>query len=208
MSLTDIIDNTFYEIHRLPAKAFYGMFNWTKYTTSKIETSAGYGALASYLGSIITLSFSGDYPFQPFDHGVMLGGGLFLGVVYGVQLAKNYKESEIARKREDALESQMLEGVIDYEETLQRYNRRKEAPWYALSMPLWAGFIGLYSFLGGIDITDPMIITMGVSAIASTNFLYGARYVLTTELNKKKPRKNKRLRKKDEIIKSAGSRQK
>lgn len=190
MSLTDIIDKMFYEMHRLPATVFHKVCNWTKYTTSRIETGFGYLTLATYLGSAATITYIGTAKSTDMiDRSTTIGGALLLGIIYGRQLAKNFREANLAQKREEALEHQLLGSVVRYEEKLQRYRMRRQVPWYAASLPLWVGFMALFSILGGMDITNPVVLTMGGSAIVSTSCLYGARYVLTTDYNFKKQKK-------------------
>jgi len=84
MSLTDIIDQTFYEMHRLPAAALHKVCNWTKYTTSRIGSRLGYLTLATYVASTLNLTFSSAAEsVDKLDKAVILGGALLLSVIYG-----------------------------------------------------------------------------------------------------------------------------
>jgi hypothetical protein len=190
MTLTDILDKAFYEMHRWPAAALHSIANVTKYSTSKAETIVGCGALALYLGATgLILGSPQAENLGLFDKSVTLGSACMLGILYSREFFKNYRESKVAEAREKSLEQQMLGNVVKYEEKLQRYRQKGGAIWYAASFPIMIGFIGLYSYLGGFEMSDPKLLTMAGSAIVSTNCLYGARYVLTTDYNNKRPKK-------------------
>jgi hypothetical protein len=190
MSLTDIVDKVFYEIHRLPAAALHSIANVTKYGTAKLETIIGVGALATYMASTALLLASPQSGnLEVVDKTLTLCGAGVLGVLYGKEFYKNYKTARVAQVREKALDRQLLGNVVKHEEKLQRYRQKGGALWYAASLPIMVGFLGLYSIVGGVQMSDPNLLTMVGSAVISTNCLYGARYVLTTDYNNKKPKK-------------------
>jgi hypothetical protein len=190
MSLTDILDKTFYQIHKVPAAVLHSIANVTKYGTAKLETIIGVGALATYMaGTALLLASPQSGNLEVVDKTITLCGAGVLGVLYGKEFYKNYKTTRIAQVREKGLEQQLLGNVVKYEEKLQMYRQKGGAIWYAASLPIMVGFLGLYSIAGGVQMSDPNLITMVGSAIISTNCLYGARYVLTTDYNNKKPKK-------------------
>ena len=190
MSLTTIVDKVFYEMHRIPAATLHAVANITKYGTAKLETLIGCGSLVTYLASTgMLLNSAHAENLSLFDKSVTLGGAGLLGIMYAWQFYKNYKETRVAQAREKGLDNQLLGSVVKYEEKLQRYRQKGAALWYAAALPVWALFLGVYSYLGGMDLNDPNLITMVVSATVSTNCLYGARYVLTTEYSYKRSKR-------------------
>jgi hypothetical protein len=190
MSLTDIVDKVFYEVHRFPAAVMHSIANVTKYGTAKIETAIGIGALGMYIAATgMMLDLPQNKNPDLFNTSVTVGSALLLTVLYGKEFYKNYRETKVAQSREKRLEEQLLGNVVRYEEKLQRERQKGAAIWYALSFPIMGGFFELYRYLGGFQWSDPKLLALVGSAIVSTGCLYGARYVLTTDYNNKKPKK-------------------
>jgi hypothetical protein len=191
--IPETLHKALYQMHNIPAAACNKLFNWSSYTTAKVNSILGYGALVAYAASASDLMFSKGPENLDSPENIItgIGAALVLGL-YGRLFYKNMQRADVAQAREQALNLRNLDEAFEHEQIVERKKLVQNAPWYAASLPMWYGFMKICSLTGSLSMDDPAVKGIIVSGTLATYFVNAPQYLLTTNYKKNDNAKSKR----------------